>query len=350
MDSVFTSKGVRWTHKRIAADPSVRNGQAPLALKFAPELSGDGRVQPKLLGDSLDPGDLTPMKMRPNFLNEAAVQNYIWSSGRALSWLAGGEEAIVYWEPSYPKGDKRSDFIIETADTVRLVELEKDGRNLARKDLDAQLASAIASERIDSKGFTKKIQLVGLDVKATQPHDPSVGPERKSVSLVWGLSGRAADPNALWIVLYPQGKQPAQLTANAELTQTHCKFSDEATPYRVLIYKGQVIVPTGDGGHAYRMATIVHVVLYGKTAIARHAGGLVTKGRSDKTADWVIEIARSFHDRLGASAWEAREITVIAPNEALICFLDTEPEAVETAIKATFASDASWPRPKSYVK
>lgn len=76
----------------------------------------------------------------------------------------------------------------------------------------------------------------------------------------------------------------------------------------------------------------------------------MTKGRSDKTADWVIEIARSFHDRLGASAWEAREITVIAPNEALICFLDTEPEAVETAIKATFASDASWPRPKSYVK
>ena len=109
MNSVFTHHGVKWTQQKIAANPRVGAGMSHLALKFGPELGGNGRVRPRLLDVEVDLCDLTPMAERPIFLNEGAVQSYLWGCEKALSWLANGKEAIAYWEPSYYSGTQMGD-------------------------------------------------------------------------------------------------------------------------------------------------------------------------------------------------------------------------------------------------
>jgi hypothetical protein len=350
MNSVFTHHGVKWTQQKIAANPRVGAGMSHLALKFGPELGGNGRVRPRLLDVEVDLCDLTPMAERPIFLNEGAVQSYLWGCEKALSWLANGKEAIAYWEPSYPIGDKRSDFIIETDDCVRLIELEKDGKHNARKDLAAQVAAARASGYLGNALNGKRVQLVGLDVRPTLFHDVASAAGCEAVPLVWGLCTHAKDPNSLWIVLYPKGVQPAALTTKGEQYQIHTKLSDADTPYRVLVYETQVLDPSHGATAPLRRATVMHFVLYGARARKIHPGAINTAGRSNSTSGWVAEIAQECWGKLqsdGASFWESRDITAIAPNEGFIYFFDRTPADVVETIRSQFHEPRRWPVPRT---
>ena len=353
MESIFARHGVNWCHRRVAADPRVAGRPARLALKFGPEVLGDAQVRSRFLDAGSDVGDLVPVPERPSFLNEGVVQDYLWSSDRALSWLAGGAEAIVYFEPSFGEKEKRPDFIIETADSVRLVELKKDGKHAARKSLSGQLESAVARGYWSRQGLGKKIQLVGLDVRATNFSDVLTDADCESVSLVWGLSRRPTDPNALWIMLYPQGDEPSVLTTAAEAGPWGLAFSHDKTPYEVWIYSGKVLVPLHNSMEAPQEATIVKIVLYGKGKLVGHDAGLKTAGRRGETSGWVAEIARNFHDQLrfaGAKFWEVLDVTAIASSEAMIYFIGHTPDDVTAAVKATFCDSGSWPIPKTYAK
>lgn len=168
-----------------------------VALKLVCDQTDRGELRLRFR-DAAEPSTLglEPVRERPWWLTEAVLDDAIWNSDRALSWLAGGEAVTAYRQPdteSGPSTGKWPDYML-VGRSVRIIELEKDGVHKASQQLLEQLGAAISSGLLAN---SEDVQLVALDAAATRPP----GGPAAFLSRCWHLATDAAAPMARWIVL-----------------------------------------------------------------------------------------------------------------------------------------------------
>jgi hypothetical protein len=158
-----------------------------------------------------DPVGFVPLQARPWWVTESLVDDAIWSSDRALEWLAGGRAATVIRQPELARrADLKEstgpryvvpDFAVvpdQDDEPVCLVELESDGQGKANKQLKAQLKFGKTHGHF---GDDELVVLLGVDTRKTwEEADRDEGGEHHRQAY-WHLARAADDESALWLVL-----------------------------------------------------------------------------------------------------------------------------------------------------
>lgn len=174
-----------------------------LALKLTCTIGDQGQLTYRV-GETVDSTmiGLEALPFRPWWVTESVVDDAIWSSRDALSWLAGGRPVTVIRQPELKANkDKRyllPDFaLVPHSDDqpVCLVELEKDGRSCARHQLQEQLAFG----RMHSYfGEGERVTLLGVDTRGTWRETDI---DEDHLQAYWHLARTDGDASALWLVL-----------------------------------------------------------------------------------------------------------------------------------------------------
>ncbi|MBM4345989.1 MAG: hypothetical protein FJ100_21660 [Deltaproteobacteria bacterium] len=294
--------------RRIIPKSNVDSAK-PVAVKIAAFVHGRGKLAYRFV-DAEFPGGSTPKyaTQRERFLNEGLVQECIWSSEKALSWLAGGEEAIVYLEPSIGNA-KRTDFAVLTPTRLLFVELEKDGKHNAAKDLAKQYKAAVADGLLTPG---TPIELVALDAKPTT-FNSSDFDGATTVSLTWRpVDTESGDNRGLWVVLFPATDPTSAGTLWKPKPWPPKPFRLDrlgGLPCDVQSYTAPVLSP-----HGPTEMPAVRLTLWGVKASKSRPGALRTEGAGEKSNDWLNFLAKTVFEHYqaeGAVYWERQDVTVL---------------------------------------
>jgi len=304
----FCEKMAKEGVTRILASGIVGDGKGGpvgnLALKFGVDVDHTGRITPKLLDVTTDISHLVPERERPRFLTEGAVQDCIWNSDKAMSWLAEGRRAQVWLEPAFKKGSVRADFVIDCGEKLRIVELEKDGKNLARKDLEKQHAGMQFEGILDPE---TPIDLVALDARSTKWKGFDVPPGCTPVSLTWRSAVRHDDPESMWIILYPQGDPAwANPSWKPEDLGKSVRVTPAWSPCLVHVQEEIALLPSGR-----QRCAAVRLVIPGDERAKDVPGALVTVGARNVLNAWLSALVAAVQKEFrsdGAHYSEHRQV------------------------------------------
>ncbi len=187
--------------------------ESTLALKLACDQTRDGELEMRFRDAESEPAGLLPVPTGPSWLTESVVDDTIWSSHRALHWLSDGKCVSAVRQPQLgPDSHYKTPDYAFVGDTVRIVELEKDGRGVGGTQLLEQLDMAY---KLKTLRADEEVELLALDTRKTNTWQAPASPHVSLHSRCWHLAYRPEAPSARWIVLTheaelrytPQGRQ-----------------------------------------------------------------------------------------------------------------------------------------------
>ncbi|HJN77849.1 MAG TPA: hypothetical protein QGF58_28290, partial [Myxococcota bacterium] len=210
----------------------------------------------------------SPLRQRPWFLKEAALEDWIWSCPPLVRFICGNG---AKWSRRQicPLGSAiRADLVAERNEQLVLVELEKDGKHKARGQL-LQQAGAFRAAGVVADG--ESMELVGVDWRPTNFRSTDFGID-STRSMTWKVGFSESGEMAFWVIRSGSCRMQASTAVESVLTRNGgrnvCReIRGVQAPFQLLIWDAMSLLDRGLG-----QTRSLHVKLASKRVRLRDPG------------------------------------------------------------------------------